>query len=506
MPYLTHRRGVCAAVLAAATVGVLPSPAARADVFGNVPAAELNGYSLVYNLNIPDKAAFNGKAVPYSVDNHASITQPWDRVAYYLELKDASNVTTYAYASMDAFGAGIRRIGIPSVAPGGTIAPLFQKKVTNLNVYSNSPNVTTGTGIATGNIEFWSSNYSQANGIAIPNASASNYDFGDTATAGGYGSFQIHNHGASQTIIGYNNWGNAAGTNSDLGIGNAPLATAPDWTFAANANTFTVKQLQVLVHTTANTFTDPATKTPLAAGYKQVYGLQIPRAGFGNNTHGAPYQVDRTEAVTGGISRIGYYLELHKKTDPAGQNQYVFVSMDAFTQDPTKIGLPTLGLNTIFQQNVNNLSVASNVAGVVTGENLGTGNIEFWPSNYAGAKTAGTIPANARDTLFDFGDSGGGTGAGYGSFQIHNAAAAQTILAYNNWSSGGGDSDVGIGNNTIVANGAANPDWTFRNNAFNDYDVRDFQVLVLDGAPTPEPAALGLIGLGGLTLLRRRRR
>ena len=62
-----------------------------------------------------------------------------------------------------------------------------------------------------------------------------------------YGSFQIHNHGAAQTLFAYNRWGGAGG-NGDLGIGNQG-AGEPDWTFAQNANTYTTKNLQILVRT-----------------------------------------------------------------------------------------------------------------------------------------------------------------------------------------------------------------------------------------------------------------
>lgn len=515
------RGGVAVAALGAAA---LLGGSAWADVFSNVPSTETSGYQLVYDLNIPNAASFNGSTVPYTTDDHASITSPWDRVAYYLELKDTNNNTTYAYASMDPFGAGIRQIGIPALPSGVTTPNVFQTNVNNLHVFSNSANVITGTSFAAGagNIEFWPNNYTTANSPAVTGADPNAYDFGDQVAtpASGYGSFQIHNHATGdantpgQTILAYNHWGNGGATASDVGIGTNTTVTGtnnkinPDWTFSQNAGSYTVKRLEVLVHTAGNTFTDPATKTPLAAGYKLVYGAQLPRAGGfqgsvpsgGSNTtfnNGLPYQVDRTEAVNNPISRVGYYLELHKKTDPAGQNQYVFVSMDAFTQNLKQIAVPTTETGAFFQQNVSNLSVDSNVAGLTTGTNLGTGNIEFWPSNYSPSKTAGVSPPNASDNVFDFGDSGGNVSNGYGSFQIHNYGASQTILAYNNWGAAGGDADLGIGN----ATSGSNPDWTFLHNAFNDYDVRNFQVLVLE---TPEPASLSLIGIAGLLLLRRR--
>ncbi len=42
----------------------------------------------------------------------------------------------------------------------------------------------------------------------------------------------------------------------------------------------------------------------------------------------------------------------------------------------------------IFQQNISNLNVISNVKGIVAGTGLDGGNIEFWPNNYAPANSS----------------------------------------------------------------------------------------------------------------------
>jgi hypothetical protein len=59
---------------------------------------------------------------------------------------------------------------------------------------------------------------------------------------------QIHNFGAGQTLLAYNDWGgNPTFTVDDVGIGNNPAGTHPDWTFARNAASFTLKSLEVWV-------------------------------------------------------------------------------------------------------------------------------------------------------------------------------------------------------------------------------------------------------------------
>ena len=72
------------------------------------------------------------------------------------------------------------------------------------------------------------------------------YDFGDEPTdrTEGYGSMQIHNHDAKQTLFAINNW--RAGEKADIGMGNQGQGN-PDWTFAANAATYKSKRLRVLV-------------------------------------------------------------------------------------------------------------------------------------------------------------------------------------------------------------------------------------------------------------------
>lgn len=204
--------------------------------------AEASNYTLAYSLAMPNSAAFNLNAIPYTVDQHASIANgSFSRIAYYMELQRAGGELMYAYASMDAFTSDASKIGVPSASSGG----FFQQTVSNMNVFSNVAGVVNGTGIGTGNIEFWQFDYSRNNSAAIPGANNS-YDFGDSPDGSGmYGSMQIHNYGAQQTVMAYNNWGR--GDNyADIGLGNYANGH-PDWTFAYNAAGYTIKNLEVLV-------------------------------------------------------------------------------------------------------------------------------------------------------------------------------------------------------------------------------------------------------------------
>jgi autotransporter-associated beta strand protein len=207
-----------------------------------------------------------------------------------------------------------------------------------------------------------------------------------------------------------------------------------------------------------------ANNVPESAGYSLVYSLDIPTTS--DFSISVPYAVDNHVGI-GAFSRVAYYLELQA---PDGDLKYVWASMNAFTTDAGKIGVPSTASGAVFQQAVSSMNVVSNVAGVVTGTGL-AGNLEFWPTNYSAGNSAG-VPG-ASDSALDFGDTNGGTGP-YGSMQLHQAAALQTVFAFNNWGGYGGNADIGIGNNPGPT-GA--PDWTFTGNA-NGYSVKSLQVLV----------------------------
>jgi sialate O-acetylesterase len=221
----------------------LPAGAFRA---GTAPTRDLlllkvpeaKDYRLVYDLDLGKLA----KNIQYDADNHQSIAQPFDRIAYFMELQTADGNTDYVYVSMDAFTTNLEKIGVPTLKSGAH----FQRNVAGLNVYSNVKGIEAGTALAGGNIEFWPNNYGPANSANVPNASGEVYDFGDEPAdpVDGYGSMQVHNHDAKQTLFALNHW--SEGSRADLGIGNQPAGN-PDWTFAGNAGTYQAKRLRVLV-------------------------------------------------------------------------------------------------------------------------------------------------------------------------------------------------------------------------------------------------------------------
>ena len=218
------------------------------NVFAFVP--EATNYLVLYRMDIPNDLRLGSTLkAPYDLDNSTVITEPFDRVAYYVELQtNPGQPLSWVYVSCNSFSQDPKLLGVPALAAGG----VFHQPVTNLNVYASAGlSVATGAGLGNGNIEFWGWNYDQNNAYGVPGASDTTYDTGDAIdTAGTYGSMQIHR--AGQTLIAYNSWGAYTAdsgyplSGDDLGLGTQPTGQ-PDWTFAANCFRYSYKRLYVLV-------------------------------------------------------------------------------------------------------------------------------------------------------------------------------------------------------------------------------------------------------------------
>ncbi|MCB0524017.1 MAG: HYR domain-containing protein [Saprospiraceae bacterium] len=213
----------------------------------------------------------------------------------------------------------------------------------------------------------------------------------------------------------------------------------------------------------AITYPAPATilsNVAEASQYELVYQLNIPNSANWDNQNQVPYAVNNTAALGAvNFDRIAYYMEL--------DGEWVWVSADAFTTNINQTGIPT---DWVFYGPINNMNVASNKAGIVTGEGITTGNIEFWSNCYQTNNAYGI--SGASSSTYDFGDVMTSTDC-YGSFQIHNYGESQTLFGYNRWSNSG-NSDLGIGNQV---GGSGHPDWTFAVNA-NQYTTKRVYVFV----------------------------
>ena len=165
-------------------------------------------------------------------------------------------------------------------------------------------------------------------------------------------------------------------------------------------------------------------------------------------------------------ARIGYRMEVTY----GGTVYYaetIFDAWDGITL--SSLLFPTVSNANVIQRTVTNMSVASNYP-TVTNTSSTSGRLEIWPYNYSAAANSGI---GGNSSKYDFDDTHSG-GSSYGSMQVHNLSAAQTVMAWNNH--GDSNPDIGLGNNPATGNNE-HPDWTFQGNSSLGTSNWKFQVL-----------------------------
>jgi autotransporter-associated beta strand protein len=490
------------------TTGLPPLPAAPprtpppAEVTANVGDLARD-YTLIYDSDVPATGSSINSGNPYLTDNALADSNLFDRVAYYLDLTLKNGDRQWVWVSFDAHTADRAKIGYPTAARGA----LFQRKVDNMDVRSNVSGVSNVTGSDTGNIEFWPNSYSASTVPGLGLGGTALYDFDDTCSSTAYGSFQVHNWGDKTTLFAINGFG-TGNSALDVGIGSNPNASSGttgnppqrDWTFAANANTaYTRRKLYVFTRDIAapppsatvaegtlrlrpdDAAGIPAQVGDAAAGYEVVYAAQLGTTAAKIHD-GTAYSIDTSDATTP-FDRVAYWLEL--ESTRYGGRQWVWVSFNAHTADRKLLGFPAAANPIYWQQKVYGMDVRSNVGGVNNVTGCDTGNLEIWANSYSAGIVSGL--GLGGTALYDFDDTRSGTAPanGYGSFQIHNWGDQATLFAVNNFGTGTGPLDIGIGTNpnagTVTTGSPPQRDWTFANNA-SDYTVRSFCVFVRTGA------------------------
>lgn len=211
---------------------------------------------------------------------------------------------------------------------------------------------------------------------------------------------------------------------------------------------------------------------PEASSFNLVYEFDIPVNSPGWNSTPVAYTVDNSAGIIpGSFTRIAYYLELVSLT--GATTNWVYVSMDAFTTNAAKIGVPNVASGEFynhFNTPVSNANIYSNNGGITPATGTNTVNLEFWPSNYGQGNDYGVPGADGG--AFDFGDGSASTGDGHACMQIHNYGAGQTLFSYNAWG-GARTSELGIG-----PPGSGNADWTFNTGNISTFSLRTLQILV----------------------------
>lgn len=245
-----------------------------------------------------------------------------------------------------------------------------------------------------------------------------------------------------------------------------PRAVRYLWHQTVTGRLFNENGLPLTAFRVAESFAPEKIVSEIVEGdWKLAYDFDLFKGVIDNKT--AEYDVDNTKSLTGKVKKVAYFVSGLRKS---GESVWLFTSMDAFTPEAAKCGVPTISSGAVFQQKVTNVFVASN-AQVPTG-NFPEGNIEFWPSNY-GNQPFLKLPGNNAQT-YDFDDSKGGPERGYGCMQVHLFTEKTTLFAYNRFA-GRANSDFGIGNNK----GNNNPDWTFMSNLSKDWTSASIKVFVI---------------------------
>ncbi|TWD80157.1 carbohydrate esterase-like sialic acid-specific acetylesterase [Kribbella amoyensis] len=266
-------------VLATALAGtavIAPASAAPAAAATACDAAAA-GFTPVLQLDVPARANYLNQAPPYAIDRTGEVPT-FDRVGYCVELNGPDG-PQWVWTAMEPFTTDARRIGLPT-RPG----ELVRQRVGDLEVRSNVPSVSTGTG-KTGYLEMWPNQYQSSASTQVANGSPQTYDADDNPTSPlGYGSFQVAQIGATrpstvaaQQVFSINTFTESDNGQLSLGIG-TNLAGQPDWTFANNAERYSQRRFTAYVRTSPVKVTESPQDRQLVPRDRQN-GAVVPVAG-----------------------------------------------------------------------------------------------------------------------------------------------------------------------------------------------------------------------------------
>lgn len=237
------------------TAVVTPASAAQAAAATSCDSAA-TGFTPVLQLDLPERGSYLNQTPPYSVDRTGEVGSNFDRVGYCVELNGPDG-PQWVWTAMEPFTATAARIGLPT-RPG----ELVRQRVGDLEVRSNVPGVTNGSG-QTGYLEMWPNQYQESASTQVANASPGTFDVDDNPTSPlGYGSFQVGQIGAdrpsafaAKQVFAINTFTESANGTLSLGIG-TNLSGQPDWTFANNAGRYSQRRLTAYVRTSLVSVTE----------------------------------------------------------------------------------------------------------------------------------------------------------------------------------------------------------------------------------------------------------
>lgn len=475
----------------------------KTEIANVIGSDAVEGYRVVAAANtMPDKVYLSDANWAaqnfYTVDLRDTVKHgSFDRVAYFIQLQAPGDTAPrYVWTAMDAFTPNAKCVGVPF---GGYY---FKRPVTNLDVISNDPGVDNGTGLSTGTIEFWASNYAQGS-VSNWNGSATLFDWDDKdyTTAVGHGSMQVHNINADHphviwSLSRFNN-GNQPG----FGIGTNPKPSNNDldWTFTGTGGTLQNVRVVALVRdreANLKSHIENLAGSGVLDGFELMWSIgKVPDKSYVADNNAAwlrenLYEVDNTGRYPkGSIARVAYFMEV-QYSDSARDSgpRYVLAVIDPFSPKAHELGIPIGGY--AYQTGVGNMDVYSNDPNITSVHGSSTGCVEFWASNYAATNSSN--PWGGSGSSFDWNDSGFSTGTnGHGSMQLHNWGKGEVLFAFNRFNKGN-EVGLGVGKNLYITS-TADIDYTHTPNA-TKYKISRFCCFVLpratcDLASRPVPSA-----------------
>jgi hypothetical protein len=290
-------------------------------------------------------------------------------------------------------------------------------------------------------------------------------------------------------------WAAPAYPGSGVTTYSVEYATSTDtttWTMASNTISSSATSYSITPLTSGVKYfvrmaaLNAGTPGPYGYPWTQLYSTSSPqRNSSGAIIYDANYGLGAGDTATNLISaaktftRVKYRLEyrfnaatVYADADMAKWNESSLTNtIGTYTSSAATISnlrIPSTDAGNTFQihTNVQDLTVVSSDSSINVSNKVGR--LEIWPWNYSPGYS--NLLPQGNSGVYDF-DDYPSIASTYGSFQVHNATNAATVLAWNNHSYGT-TADIGIGTGST-------PDWTFLGSA----GITNFRLMISINIP-----------------------
>ena len=364
------------AALAGVTQGAFGYPWSK--IYGTTTATRNGSGNIVYQSGFGITAG----------DAFSTADTSFSRIRYRL---GTTISTVVKYADVDFYkwstdktassvSPSITNLRIPSTA-GTSSQFIVQADVTDLNVYSDNSEVTSGFGMD-GRLEIWPWDYWPYQSGLSPAGDNGRYDFDDTPTGnGGYGSFQVHDLDNLKPVFVWNRH-----SEPEIAYGKKS-SNEPDWTFCLGAAcpSPSAFSLQIYVNspiTTSAVITPANTAVPTISG-TTTFGetLTSTTGTWSNSPTSYTYQWSRSATSGGSYSNISGAVNSTHRLVAADVGQYLKVTVTATnasgSASATSVATAqiasgsasasiTIGPGNFVFRQAKNISAVATVAGKVT--------------------------------------------------------------------------------------------------------------------------------------------